>query len=145
MAYDQEKYRHKREKVLGLKRRGISFQALAVLVAGCILGGLALAALPGTVTWVTTRNLDDAIYKLKGTQTWPETAMEEIRAIPGVREALMDRHGSRLVITFDRTATDRNRLEMVFHHHQLDAALLNLSNHRNRMSIRHEEETLETP
>ena len=39
MVYDPEKYREKREKVLGIKKRGLSFGTLASLVVGIIVLG----------------------------------------------------------------------------------------------------------
>ena len=42
MAYDLEKYRDKREKVLGVKKKGISFGAWAATVSAIISTAVSL-------------------------------------------------------------------------------------------------------
>ena len=46
MAYNLEKYRGKREKVLGVKKRGISFGALASIVSLVIILGMGVVVVP---------------------------------------------------------------------------------------------------
>ncbi|MCK4838786.1 MAG: hypothetical protein KAS94_08270, partial [Desulfobulbaceae bacterium] len=72
MAYDFEKYREKREKVLGVRKRGLSFGAVAALVAAVIVLGLGGVAVPKTISYFTTRNLDDAIYRLADSTAWSQ-------------------------------------------------------------------------
>ncbi len=68
MTYDLEKYRDKREKVLGVKKKGISFGAWAATVSAIIIVGLISMVAPKSIAYFTTRNLDDVIYKLSGDQ-----------------------------------------------------------------------------
>ena len=46
MAYDLEKYRDKREKVLGVKKKGISFGVWAAVVSAIIIVGLVSMVAP---------------------------------------------------------------------------------------------------
>ena len=46
MSYDLDKYRDKREKVLGVRKRGVSFGTLAAIVSLCIVVGLAFLVIP---------------------------------------------------------------------------------------------------
>ncbi len=63
MTWDPEKYREKREKVLGVKKRGLSFGTLTIAVSCIILAGLVFLFLPGPLSYLKTRHLDDAIFK----------------------------------------------------------------------------------
>ena len=51
MAYDLEKYREKREKVLGVKKRGISFGTLATIVSLLIILGLGVVVVPKSIAY----------------------------------------------------------------------------------------------
>ncbi len=46
MAYDPEKYREKREKVLGIKKRGFGFGIIAMIVSVVIILGLSVVTVP---------------------------------------------------------------------------------------------------
>ena len=48
MAYDLEKYRKKREKVLGVRKRGLSFSVVAAIVSIVIVTGLGAVVVPRT-------------------------------------------------------------------------------------------------
>jgi len=72
MAYDPEKYREKREKVLGIKKRGIGFGTLATIVSIVIVVGLCIVTVPQAVSYISARNLDDAIFKLESEKSWPD-------------------------------------------------------------------------
>lgn len=139
MTYDPEKYRSKREKVLGIKKRSIGFGTLAAIVAACILSGLGMVAVPEVVSYVSTRNLDDAIFRLENRHSWPGSAIDEIKTVPGVRSASADHHGLRLVVTFDRTLVMTDTLSALFTRHGLSATLLNRTGHRQRMATLKEE------
>jgi hypothetical protein len=143
MAYEVEKYRDKREKVLGVRKRGMSFGAVAAIVSVCIIAGLGFAIVPKAVSFVTTRNLDDAIYKLENSLPWPKEILPEIHSIQGVEKAATDKNGTRLVITFDRTAVDTGRFTALFKQKGLHPALLNREIHRQRIATLKEEEELE--
>lgn len=145
MPYDFDKYRAKREKVLGVRKRGVSFGLAAALVAGIILLGLGGVAMPGAIAYLTTRNLDDAIYKLADAGTWSPEVVGEINTIPGVRKAVADQHSARLVVTFNRDETDLEKLEALLHSKGLKAELLNRTGHRQRLTILAKEGHFETP
>lgn len=145
MPYDFDKYRAKREKVLGVRKRGVSFGVAAALVAGVILLGLGGIAMPRAVDYLTTRNLDDAIYKLADGGTWSPAVVKEISALPGVRQAVADQHSARLVVTFNRNDTDLEGLEPLLHRQGLKGELLNRTDHRQRQIILAKEGQLETP
>ncbi len=143
MTYDLEKYRDKREKVLGVKKRGLSFGAIATIVSICIMAGLGFMIAPRAVSYVVTRNLDDTIYKLNNSKTWPSEIISKAKGIQGVENAVTDKHGTRLVVTFDRTITDIGRLTTLFKQRGLNATLLNRVSHRQRIATLKEEAELE--
>lgn len=135
MPYNLEKYRAKREKVLGVRKRGISFAVAAALVAGIILLGLGAIAAPRAVDYLTTRNLDDAIYKLADSGTWSPEVVSEIANLSGVITAKADQHSARLVVTFNRNDTDLGQLEALLNRKGLKAELLNRIDHRQYQTI----------
>jgi len=143
MTYDLEKYRDKREKVLGVKKRGMSFGAIVAIVSICIFAGLVLIVAPKAVSFVVTRNLDDAIYKFEGTGTWPKDTLPEMYKIKGVKAAVLDKNGTRLVVTFDRTSIDTERIDGFFKDKGLRTTLLNRVSHHQRVATMKEEEELE--
>ena len=145
MAYDLEKYRVKREKVLGVRRRGLSFAAAAGLVAAVIILGLGGIAAPRVIDYFSTRNLDDAIYKLAGTGVWSQEVVSEVGGLPGVRKALADSHDTRLVVSFERHHMSTERLDAFFAGKGIKVELLNTMDHRHRMTILKKEAQLETP
>ncbi len=144
MAYDSEKYRDKREKVLGIRKRGLSFGSIASIVVGVIVFGLSFVAVPKAVSYITTRNLDDAIYKLD-IATFKDAIVKEIESIEGVAFVNKDKHDTRLVITFDRRVVDLSKFIIVFQKNKLSATLLNRINHRQRQSTLKKEEEFEAP
>ena len=145
MAYDFEKYRDKREKVLGVRKRGLSFGAVAALVAAVIVLGLGGVAVPKTVAYFTTRNLDDAIYKLADSTAWDQKIVKKIDDLAGVRKAVTDNHDMRLVVTFNRNETGPEKFKTVFRKDGVEAELLNRMGYRQRMSILKKEAEFETP
>jgi hypothetical protein len=132
MAYDLEKYRDKREKVLGVKRRGVSFGALATIVSLVIVLGFGVVVIPKAVAFLNTRNLDDAIYKVQGASAWPAGIVAGVKELPGVRGVTQDESSVRMVITFDRTSTDNNAISAFFKRQGLDVVLLNKVSHHQR-------------
>lgn len=135
MSYDFERFRDKREKVLGVRKRGLSFGSVAALVAGIIVLGLAVVVVPQTVSYLTTRTLDDAIYKMGDSTAWDQAIVDEVGDLPGVRKAIIDKGGKRLVVTFDRSETDLEKIKIVFERSEVKADLLNRVGHRERESI----------
>lgn len=132
MTWDPEKYREKREKVLGFKKRGVSFSTLAVVVSCVIMLGFAWISVPGVVSFLKTRHLDDAIYKLENDAIWPVPILSEISHLSGVKRVETDTHGTRLVVTFDRRQTDVQAFTALFLQNSLEASLLNQVGHRQR-------------
>jgi hypothetical protein len=144
MAYNLEKYRDKREKVLGVKKKGISFGAWAATVSAIIIVGLISMVAPKSIAYFTTRNLDDVIYKLSGDQIWSQDVIDTIAALNGVKVAMSDKNGARLVVTFDRSITDAESMSTFFKENGYKAVLLNRVNHRQRVQAEQEEAGLET-
>ncbi len=146
MAYDPEKYREKREKVLGIKKRGVRFGALVMAVSLFILAGLGAVTIPRAASYMTTRNLDDAIFKLESGSFWPENAVSALASVEGVKEVVRDKHSTRLVVTYDRRKVKLSVLTDIFARQDLEAILLNEVNHnQHRTTLKKEEEAGETP
>nr|NJM03830.1 hypothetical protein [Desulfobacula sp.] len=146
MVYDPEKYREKREKVLGIKKRGIGFGALAVIVSVLVVAGLGAVTVPQAVSYMATRNLEDAIFKLESGSSWPKTAISELAAVEGVKQVLQDKNGFRLVVTYDHRKVKTEDLVKGFVRQGLKATLLNEVNHRqHRTTMEDEEKDSETP
>lgn len=145
MAYDLEKYRDKREKVLGVKSRGLSFGVVAVIVAAVIIGGIGFIAVPRTVAYFSTRNLDDAIYKLDDSRKWDPVIVRGLGGLDGVTSAITDNHGTRLVVTFNRHHSGPEQFEVFFTSKGVKADLLNRMGRRERLSILKKEGEFETP
>ncbi|MCP4670902.1 MAG: hypothetical protein GY857_06315 [Desulfobacula sp.] len=143
MPYDPEKYREKREKVMGMRKRGLSFGSIASIIAGVVIIGMGLVIVPKAVSYIATRNLDDAIYKLDNGMTFKDKIIVTIKAVKGVAFIEKDKHDTRLVITFDRRQTKLSDLTAVFSNNNLNATLLNRINHRQRKSTLEEEEKFE--
>ena len=144
MLYDPEKYREKREKVLGIRKRGLSFLTVASIIAGLIIFGIGFVTVPSAVSYITTRNLDDVIYKLDKDMIWKDAVVIKIEAVKGVAFLKKDKHDTRLVITFDRREADLSDFTAVFSKNNLKATLLNRVNHRQRQTTLKEEAELET-
>ena len=143
MAWDPDKYREKREKVLGIRKRGISFGSLSAIVSLVILLGVAFVSVPGAISYLSTRHLDDAIYKLAGNSAWENALVAQIRQMDGVRTVEQDTHGTRLVVTFDRRSVDPGVFEALFTKKNLEASLLNRVSHRQRQNTQKKEKESE--
>ena len=143
MVYDLEKYREKREKVLGLRKRGLSFGTVSAIVSICIIIGLGVAVVPKAVSFAVTRSLDDAIYKLDSSETWSNEILTEILKIEGIKEALTDKNGARLVVTFNRNDVNVARITAFFKQQGINTTLLNRVGHRQRIADLKEEKKLE--
>lgn len=145
MPYDLEKYRDKREKVLGVRKRGLSFGAWSAIVSVVMILVMGTMVVPKSIAYFSTRHLDDAIYKLKEDAAWPPEIVAEIApSIDGVKSALADKNGRRLIVTFDRHEADLPQFSTWFSSKGLEVVLLNRANHRQRLSIEKEESELET-
>lgn len=146
MAYDPEKYREKREKVLGIKKRGLGFGTLAMAVSLVIIAGLSIVTVPQAISYMTTRHLDDAIFKLESNSAWPKSVIAGITAIDGVKTIVNDTHTTRLVVTYDRRMVKLSNITALFDRLNLKVTLLNQVNHRQHQNtLKKEEEDLATP
>lgn len=134
MPYDREKYREKREKVLGVKSRGLSFGKLATLVSICIVVGLGAVVLPKVVSYFSTRNLDDAIYKMADASAWDQELVLALDGLAGVKQVITDNDNTRLVVTYNRLRTDTKAIENLFKNKGVKVDLLNEVDHRHRLS-----------
>jgi hypothetical protein len=139
MPYDPEKYREKREKVLGKRGRGISFQTIAVVFTILLLSGFAFLVLPKVIASLQERNLEDVIYRMRDERPWPAAIGEEIARLPGVNRVVLDRDETRLIVTFDRTRTGTSAIEALFQEKDLETVLLNRMHHGTHREIQKEE------
>ena len=145
MGYDPEKYREKREKVLGIKKRGLGFGTIAIVVSLVIIAGLSVVTVPQAISYMATRHLDDAIFKLESDSTWPAGVIAGINTIPGVKNSVTDTHDRRLVVTYDRRQVKLSSITAVFNKNKLTVTLLNQINHRQHQNtLKKEEKVLET-
>ncbi len=142
MSYDIEKYREKREKVLGVRRRGLGFGTWVMIVSLIIVVGGGFVVVPKTVSYISTLNLDDAIYKQEGDGIWPHEFVSQFAGLYGVRQAVVDTGGTRLVVTFDRTKTDTPAIATYIRIKGFAAVMLNQINHRQRVATLKEEAEL---
>ena len=135
MAYNFEKYREKREKVLGVKKRGVSFGTLAATVSLVIILGLGIVVVPKSIAYFNTRHLDDAIYKLQNAETLTEDVITGIQELAGVKSVETDNNNTRVVITFDKSITGTPDLNAFFKQKDIQTVLLNHVNHGDRQKI----------
>lgn len=135
MGYDFEKYRDKREKVLGVKKRGVSFGTLVSAVSLVILLGLGGVIIPKSIAFFHDRHLDDAIYKLETGHRWPKAVLVQLQKQVGVRNVEADSHGARIVVTYSRAETDNAKLHSFFEQNNLQVVLLNQVSHTQRKKI----------
>jgi hypothetical protein len=134
MTYNLEKYRDKREKVLGVRKRGVSFGAIAATVSFMIVLGLGTVVVPKSIAFFNSRHLDDAIYKLQDVDTWPREMIPQIRQLAGVKDVATDTDDTRIVITFDKSITDTKRLTAFFDHKGISTIMLNRVGHNQRLA-----------
>ena len=135
MAYNFEKYREKREKVLGVKKRGLSFGTLATVVSLVIIVGLGIVVVPKSIAYFNTRHLDDAIYKLQDAERWSQEAISAIRQLTGVQNVETDDNSSRIVVTFDKSITGTSDINAFFKQKDIKTVLLNHIGHADRQKI----------
>ncbi|THB81011.1 MAG: hypothetical protein D3926_04270 [Desulfobacteraceae bacterium] len=143
MAYNPEKYREKRERVLGVKKRGMSLNMVMGVVALVIIAGLSVVTVPQAVSYMTTRHLDDVIYRTADHGTWPSRVVVLLESVQGVKSARADSEHTRLVITFDRRIGEPSTFESLMADHGLEVVLLNRVNHRQHQATIKEETELE--
>ena len=135
MAYDLEKYRDKREKVLGVRKRGLSFAMLATLVSAAIILGLGLLVIPQSIAYLQARNFEDVVYKTSDDSSWPAPVVAEAESLEGIREITIGSDGKRLVITYDSRKTDEKRLSAFLENKGVTPVLLNRINHTQHLNF----------
>ncbi len=145
MAYDYTKYSDKRAKVLGVKKRGLSFGTMASIVSLVIVLILGSVVVPRAVAYFSTRNLDDAIYKMVDGGSWDSDVVASLAVLPGMDGVSVDNDNTRLVLTFNRMKLDIKRIETFFKQHKVSVDLLNSMGHRERMMILKKEAEFEAP
>jgi copper chaperone CopZ len=143
MSYDLEKYRDKREKVLGVKKRGISFGTLAGIVSMVIILGMGAVVVPKAIAYLNTRHLDDAIYKLQNAEEWSPAVIEGIKGLAGVKNIETDPDNSRIVLTFDKSTADTKEFNAYFKKKGVEAILLNRISRTQRLKILEKEAKFE--
>ena len=135
MTYNFEKYREKREKVLGVKKRGISFGTMSAIVSIVIILGLGVVIVPKSIAYFNTRHLDDAVYKLQSADTWTKEIIAGVSELAGVKGVEADNHNSRVVITYDKSVTGTPIINAFFKQKNIETVLLNQLSHANRLKI----------
>lgn len=135
MTYDLDKYRDKRERVLGVKKRGLGFGTVAAGVAFFIILGLSWVVAPRAVVFLQNRQLDDAIYKLSGEQAELKRALGALGKQSGIKAVSLDGNGARAVVTFNREILDAARISAFLQRYGIQAALLNEIGHEHRMHL----------
>ena len=139
MTHDIEKYRDKREKVLGVKKRGISFGTLASIVSIILVLGLSIAVIPKSINYLNNQRLDDAIYKLQDANTWSHEIILDIKRLAGVKKVEGVGNGSRIVVTFDRIITDTTSILAFLTQKEFKTILLNRVSHAQRLKTQKKE------
>lgn len=139
MPYDPGKYREKKAKVLGRRKRGISFQTAAVMMTLVLLSAFAFLVLPKVTASLQERNLEDAIYRMRDERPWPAAVGEEIAGLSGVHRVILDRDDTRLIVVFDRTRTGTAAIESLFLDRGLETVLLNRMHHGTHSEMREQE------
>ena len=143
MSYNLEKYREKREKVLGVKKRGISFGTLAAVISVIIILGLGVVVVPKSIAYFNTRHLDDAIYKLQNAGEWQQELVGGIEQLAGVKDIETDASSSRIIVTFDKSVIGTNDLNAFFKSNGVKAILLNQVSHTQRLNTLKQEAKFE--
>ena len=139
MAYDMEKYRLKREKVLGVRKRGISFGTVALIVSSVIVFGLGAMVIPRAIAYLQSRNLDDAIYKVEEGSSLPADLIIGLVGVAGVRDVSVEADKGRVVVTFDKEEIHTDRIEAFFKKKDLRVVLLNRMGHGHRLAVQERE------
>lgn len=152
MGYDPEKYREKREKVLGIKKRGFGFGTIAGIVSFLIIAGLGAVTVPQAISYISDRHLDDAIFKFEAQAGTLENidnvadALDGVKKMDGVKKIKKDKNGTRLVVTYDRRQLRPTDVQAFLTRHMIKAVLLNQVSHmHNQTESENKEKEHEAP
>lgn len=133
VTYDLEKYRDKRERVLGVRKRGLGFAGVMGVFSLVVVFALGLVIVPRAVNFLQNRQLEDAIYKFSAERNELNLALEKLKKEKGIKGVSLDVDGSRVVVTFNRELIDTARLSSYFLKEGLKAVLLNEIGHEHRL------------
>ena len=143
MTYNLERYRKKREKVLGAGGKTVSFGRLSTLFATGVILLIGVGVLPRMNDIWHNRNLDDIIYRFENVKQWPVTALDTIETIPGVIDVIRDEKNNRLILTFNRNRTRPTEITHALQQQDMEVIQLNVINHSQRLAGLKKEATFE--
>ncbi len=143
MTYDLERYRGKREKVLGVRKRGISFAQLTALFTLGIFMAVGVVIIPQAIAYFSNRNLDDVIYRLQDDTTWSNQTLTAARTLTGVEGVHEESSSKRVVITFNRQKIKPEHITQTLAKHGQKIVLLNVVGHSQRLQTLAEEAKFE--
>ncbi len=143
MTYDLEKYRSKREKVLGVRKRGVSFAQLTAVFTLGIFMAIGVVIIPQAIAYFSNRNLDDVIYRLQDDTAWSSQTLSAVRALPGIDSMHEESASKRVVITFNRNEITSEQITKTLAKHGQEIVLLNVVGHSQRLQILAEEAKFE--
>lgn len=144
MAYNYDKYKSKREKVLGVKKRSMSFVHFTSLFTLVFLLAAGIMVLPQAVAFFSNRPLDDVIFRINQENGSVESSLETIRNLPGVTKVQEESREMRIVVTFNRHKIQPEQIERALEAVGLSVVLLNTVGHSQRLKILAEEAKFET-
>ncbi len=144
VTYDLEKYRNKREKVLGVRKRGISFAQLTAVFTLGIFIAIGVVVIPQAIAFFSTRNLDDVIYRLQDETVWSEATLQSVGNLQGVESIHEESSKKRVVVTFNRHILQPEQIRQVLEKHGQKVVLLNVVGHGQRLKTLAEEAKFET-
>jgi copper chaperone CopZ len=96
---------------------------------------MGIVVVPKSIAYFNTRHLDDAIYKLQNSETWPREVITGIQQLAGVKSVETDATSSRIVITFDKSVTGTPDINAFFKQKDIQTVLLNEVSHSDRVKI----------
>ena len=118
-------------------------RTLAAVISVIIIFGLGIVVVPKSIAYFNTRHLDDAIYKLQNAGNWQQEIVTGIEQLAGVKNIESDTNSSRIVITFDKSATGTSDLNAFFKSKGVKAILLNQVSHTQRLKTLKQEAKFE--
>ena len=111
----------------------MGFGVVATAVSLVILLGLGMVVIPRSIAFLQNRQLEDAIYKVSGNHGDVQQVVAELEKQDGVREVVVDSHGSRVVVTFNKEVLDTAKISAFLLKQGAHAVLLNEVGHSQRM------------
>lgn len=144
MHYDLEKYRVKRERVLGRKRSFPTMRHISMLFAVTVVCVVSVIVIPQAIAFLQERHLADAIYRQVDNLPWDEHLVQELQGLQGVKTVAIDTRTNRMVVTFNATALSVDRINSAMSASEdIRPVLLNVLGHRQRMETMAKEAAFE--